>query len=1830
MRKKTIKHSFLTFLPQGIILVILILSVVLLVNTNSQAQNIPSFSIPFGEQKILPDSSCQSECHFDSVDINGTLKIASGKVLILNVNVFTLSDTGVIDGNGSGYPAGAGPGAGAWASVSSPTSGGGAHGGNGGNGPNSGGKYYDSAFEPTDMGSSAGAGTRDHSAPGGEGGGSLIVRSAGTATLNGIITMNGRNGNRTRFGIGGGAGGSINIHTQELNGSGKLIANGGNGSSAGGGGGAGGRVAVWYASGDHTKLLSDSRVTAGKKGDHPIATGGENGSLGFFKKVTDSGQWDQYSSAGWQWQKSDFGRFSLIRDIVFLNTPAARLEEDLTLRFAGGFTMDNSVLELRGAVGNLAHELSFGGDILLKNNASILCSAIGGKYFFKLITDGDFDEDSSSQIVLTGCGHVGGTGPGAGPGSGKKYNPTGGGGFGGVGGGVGSVGGVSYGSAHQPNQINNVSDEYFGSGGGNNGYGSGGVGGGAFALYVGGDAVINGKIISDGLSGPYSVVGGGAGGSISLQVEKTLNGSGRLQARGGNGASSTGNGFGGGGAGGRIAVYYHGGSIVGYNNSDVKPGSGGGIAQSGEHGTLGFFDLTVTPARFTSYSGWEWLARDKNTAPQDTDADGVPDEGDFNYSNINMENVELARMETNLDLFGNIENFSMLNSKFLLRGNTVGQRKIIINGRMSLANSKILGDGVGIDLSLVGANLLVDENSSISLSSAGCPTGTGAGNTSTGCVVNGIGAGFSASRNFNGGGAGHGGLGGKSDALYGLKYGSSILPSELGSGGGSGEGVAGGTGGGILQMRFAENVDHFGMITSSGGNGVNSFYGGGGASGGSILIHTGTFLFTNTAVLEANGGNGGRNIFGGGGAGGAGGRIMVYANLLNFSPDDDITPGRVAAFAGKGVTLGLDGEDGTGAFMDTSSTPLARTLMVYRRWELVDQDAHSNVEYEFDRVITKNNAFLLSEDKGNAKSIKLMNDQTNIPAARFEKTNILLRRGLTISASAGNGDIEFVESKLSAQGNLISFMVESKASISIDEKSAVILDGNGYAQTMGPGQGVSIPIGSNKLGYASGGGYGGKGANGRYGVVSEISPIPGGSYYGSAMKPDISFFDVYGSGGGNYFANQGGAGGGSIKFVANTITIDGVVSANGRAGNSDYTGSGAGGSVFFEAENVTINAPITAHGGGNTSPNSGGGGAGGRVAIYYKDLQGNPKQVTAVGAISGSNLATKAEYGSVGFLHLNSINQPPDLTVYDSWTFTPMDVSTWKFSSIKFLDSAKIRVDDTVPEKSPIEVQGSYVTQSQSVIELFSDYYLVLDGNANFDGLIIGKRHQVGFSLRNTNPNSAINFVGKIDLIGSGYAVDKGPGQGQSRGGRRVWTGGGGGGYGGLGGGNDHGYGRTYGDASQPYADFGSAGGNLDGQGSGRGGGSISIVTQGKLSLTASSNLKVDGGFGVNGGGGGSGGTIWLSADNLLGSSAFSLRGGDSNIATKRGSGGGGGRLYLCYGSELSATIENLIFLSGGDGLVSGESGTKFISKDCFLRDAKLAGYVKTYFGDVYARGNITGTDTPDTNATFIVAADGTISNFASALGPDGIFAGGADYDAMHFPSAERNYHSNTGIIDVKGIQQNKYGQVVRLSLSSDCDLSNSSIANSSSPVELAYSGSSILDGTIYYLDYSAVRKCQNDEVVFGTGNFLFRNAFGSSSGAGLLVIDGANLKIAGDLYYEASAVNNLNNLASFGVLVLARDGVGGSIKIDPVVTHVVGSYYAEKSFSTGIAGNVFTLEGLIVANSFNFERVLEVETDASSTPSERVIYDGRVWANTPPGMSDFTRALPVFRRATP
>src|SRR3989339_322879 len=157
-------------------------------------------------------------------------------------------------------------------------------------------------------------------------------------------------------------------------------------------------------------------------------------------------------------------------------------------------------------------------------------------------------------------------------------------------------------------------------------------------------------------------------------------------------------------------------------------------------------------------------------------------------------------------------------------------------------------------------------------------------------------------------------------------------------------------------------------------------------------------------------------------------------------------------------------------------------------------------------------------------------------------------------------------------------------------------------------------------------------------------------------------------------------------------------------------------------------------------------------------------------------------------------------------------------------------------------------------------------------------------------------------------------------------------GHGGRGGrGHTDAGGTTY-DSSTIPALLGSGGGGGSGPAGGYGGGKIILTVSG--TLTVNGNISANGQDGpttsTNGGGGGSGGSVYISTSSIIGSAAISANGGNGGAGSSyAGGGGGGGRVAVYYNDAGGFTLGNITATKGlaGTGVgarLDGYDGTTY------------------------------------------------------------------------------------------------------------------------------------------------------------------------------------------------------------------------------------------------------------------------------------------------------------------
>jgi hypothetical protein len=424
--------------------------------------------------------------------------VASNRSEIDVTGVATIQMGGGLMGDGRGYLAQGGPGAGY---SSTQVAGGGGYGGNGGANPLSTGNSYGSMIGENQIGSGGGSLT-NVKPTGGAGGGYVAFGGFGTLILNGIISDNGMGGSQNGA---GGSGGSVYLNVSTLAGSGQIMANGGAGDPlANAGGGGGGRIALYY----RTNTFAGSVVAKGGAG----TVAGGAGTIYWHLVGQPSG--------------------SVLVD------NAGQVGASTPVKNIGAFDLTVS----GGAVAYPASSFLILSNLLVSSGAMMTSGP--GQTNLQLSILSNLVVDADSGVVVDGMGFSQALGPGAGQ---SAYGDGSGAGYGGFGGdSMTAPGGISYGSATIPVDL--------GSGGGFGSgptYVGGSAGGGAIHLDIGGNLTVNGWLSANGNPGLQDNSGGGSGGSVWVN-SRALYGYGYVLADGGDGELYGG----GGGSGGRIAIYH--------------------------------------------------------------------------------------------------------------------------------------------------------------------------------------------------------------------------------------------------------------------------------------------------------------------------------------------------------------------------------------------------------------------------------------------------------------------------------------------------------------------------------------------------------------------------------------------------------------------------------------------------------------------------------------------------------------------------------------------------------------------------------------------------------------------------------------------------------------------------------------------------------------------------------------------------------------------------------------------------------------------------------------------------------------------------------------------------------------------------------------------------------------------------------------------------------------------------------------------------------------------------------------------------------------------------
>lgn len=277
--------------------------------------------------------------------------------------------------------------------------------------------------------------------------------------------------------------------------------------------------------------------------------------------------------------------------------------------------------------------------------------------------------------------------------------------------------------------------------------------------------------------------------------------------------------------------------------------------------------------------------------------------------------------------------------------------------------------------------------------------------------------------------------------------------------------------------------------------------------------------------------------------------------------------------------------------------------------------------------------------------------------------------------------------------------------------------------------------------------------------------------------------------------------------------------------------------------------------------------------------------------------------------------------------------------------------------------------------------------------------------------------------------------------------------------------------------------------------------------------------------------------------------------------------------------------------------------------------WLETQFGSVYSSLNIRQRSiVSGKNATYCIFAK-DVYNFTSSQCQKA-FYDDVDISYLTSPQKQLVYKNALGKIDIKGLSTrslgdyNKYGNEV--------------IINDSSA---EWSNSTSLLNKVYVIK----------------GDLTINSGFSINNGGSGTVIVNGDLLINGNFGYNSAfdEESKMKDLGSIAWIVM------GDVIVSPTVTKVAGAFMVlgkdgvtlsklpvedqsypkfEKNhhgiFFSGSSGNPLTVVGLVFARAFGWERSYSNIRQGS----ERIIYDGRLIANPPPGLKGFAEGLPVIR----
>ena len=492
------------------------------------------------------------------------------------------------------------------------------------------------------------------------------------------------------------------------------------------------------------------------------------------------------------------------------------------------------------------------------------------------------------------------------------------------------------------------------------------------------------------------------------------------------------------------------------------------------------------------------------------------------------------------------------------------------------------------------------------------------------------------------------------------------------------------------------------------------------------------------------------------------------------------------------------------------------------------------------------------------------------------------------------------------------------SSMTINAGGSINVSSMGYTATNGPG--------AEACGTTAGtyGGYGGDGAN----------PGCDGPVYGSYSAP-------VNIGSGGFDASGGGA---VILNVANTLTVNGSIVANGAFAAQ----GGSGGSIYLTANSLAGTGTIGAQGG---SANYDGGG-GGRIAVIgstasFSGTLNAASNTGIAGRIGGAGTVFVKQSGAIGTLIVDNSS-----LVSARYAGLPAADYSSSFDAVILAHGGRLKVvdpstfsitassptadgasDELWPDglvKTPASLTVSSYTltiSSYSTMPSMTTLNLGYGGTFNLGGVTqapvanvstitiqnngvlthwpnsttaLGEQHKLNLTLS----SMTISVGGTINVSSMGYSAANGPGA--------ETCGTASGSYGGFG--SDF---ATPGCAGSPYGSYLTPTNIGSGGFSNSGGGAVILNVTG--ALTVNGSIQANGAV-LNQSG--SGGSVYLTVGSLVGSGTISAQGGGGGGTVYDS--GSGGRIAVIGSTASFVGTLSAASNSGVAGRI-GAAGTVFI-----------------------------------------------------------------------------------------------------------------------------------------------------------------------------------------------------------------------------------------------------------------------------------------------------------------